>query len=386
MADNVIEASAQTQDSSIDTKALLAEQMAISLNGGSPPAKTEDATPPATDQASAGATVQVTPFDAIREKFSYQTAEDAIREIEELRAMKASPVTPEIAFENEESEKLFKAWTAGKKDEVFSYLERQRELERASATEVNKDTASGIVKMAMQLRYKDLTPEEVAYKFNKQFGMPAKPTQGADEDEVDYQQRVSSWQDIVNDRQMELMIEAKLAKPELEATRTKLVLPELEADGDGDEGYKAYKKMLADQEKVSAQVQEAYKVFTPKHIETKIDFKDEANKVGFTFQYEPDAESFASAKEMATDITKFFDSFKDQAGNPDRQKFLSAMYFAFNKEKVIMEAMKQAEHATIKSMLPDNSQGAGLQRHTTQEPELSELDKQMRMSLNGFMK
>lgn len=390
MADELITQTAPETNTEVQVQAApemdLAAHMAIALNGGIPPVQ-QQVEPAAEPVQGESATVAAEPasvsdpFGLFKEKFGYESPDAAIREIEELRAFKAQPRTPEFQVPDEDSAAILKALAAGKREEVWRILDHEMRIDRFVNAEVNKDTAADIVKMGMQLKYKDLTPDEINYKFNKQFAVPPKPVQALEEDDVDYQQRVGAWQDQVTDKQMELMIEAKLAKPELQNAKGKFVIPEIETPVD--EGYLQYQKMLEDNARSDAETKEAYKALTPKAIETKINFKDEANKIGFEFQFEPDGEGFAKAVEIASNADLFWQNFMNPDGSPNRQKFLDAIYYANNKEKVLMSALNQAKNATIKASLPDNSQG-GLVRQIPQNQEPNELDKMMRASLAGY--
>lgn len=343
--------------------------------------KTESTTTTITPDAATALPIDI--FQPFKDKFGYEKPEDALAEIEQLRALKANPPTPTIEFADAESEKLFKAWTAGKKDDVYNILEKSRRIDSFLGKEVDKDNAADLIKFGMQLKYKaagiEITPDEINYKFNKQYGVPAKPTQATGEDQADYDTRISEWEAVRADKQMELMIDAKLAKPELEASKSKLVLPEIEQSAD--EGYLQYQKDLEENRKLAAEAEQAYKAFTPKHLETKINFKDESNKIDFDFIYEPDPESFAKTMEITSDINKLWELFYDQDGSPNRQKFANFVYAGLNRDKQLMEAMKQSKNATIKAMLPDNSNGGMVRQLTNLEaPQESELDKQMRMN------
>jgi hypothetical protein len=370
-----------------DATPSLAEQMALhgfaAANPDQNPANDNNSNPVvATDQqpATAGTLVaQATPdyFTPFKEKFGYNTAEDAFKEIEELRQFKAQPTqAPSYEFENEESKKLFEAWVGGKKDEVLNYLTNDARISSTLAKEVTPDTAEDLVKLAMGLEYKNLSADEINYRFKKQFGIPSKPARGADEEQEDYDKRVEAWAEIKADKQMELMIEAKMAKPKIEGAKQNFKLPEIEQQVD--EAYIQYRKDLENDQKLAAETAEAYKLFTPESIKTQVDFKNDANKVAFSFQYQPDAESFSKSVGMVDDINKFWGNYINQDGTPDRKKFLEDIHFASNRVSIISEAIKQAVNATIKAMLPDNS-GAGLVRTlpNMQEPEMSDVDKQM---------
>lgn len=392
MADELISTAPETTTQNNEVAAPemdLAAHMAIALGNGMPPqASTEQA---ANVNEPAAATAEPVnqdvapsdPFGIFKEKFGYETPDAAIREIEELRAFKAQPRPEEFIVPDNESAAILKALKAGKKEDVWRVLDHDMRIERLLSSEVNKDSAADIVKMGMALKYKDLTPEEINYKFNKQFAIPAQPQRSYEEDDDSYNQRVADWQSVVADKQMELMIEAKLAKPELQNAKGKIELPDIETETSIDEGYVQYQKMLEESTRADVETRAAYQKLTPKAIETKLNFKDEANKISFEFQYEPDAEGFKKAVEIASNSDLFWQTFTNPDGTPNREKFLEAIYFANNKEKYLLAALNQSKNATIKASLPDNSQG-GLTRQVAQSQEPNDLDKMMRASLAGY--
>jgi hypothetical protein len=364
-------------------KAQIDEQMAISLNGGVPPVAAA-AAPVVTEPAAAEAQPAPTtadPFGLFKEKFGYESPEAAIAEIEALRAFRASPPAAELKFENDQSKLIAEALQAGKFQEVYQVLDQQMRIDRLAGAEMNLDTAAEIVKYGMQLKYKDLTTAEINYKFNKQFALPAKPGMMPAEDQEEYNQRVTAWEQMVEDRKMDLMIEAKQLRPELVAAKTKLVFPTIARPQDTE--LQEWQKTVQENDRLAAETTQAYKAFTPKTLETKINFKDEPNKIDFDYTHEPDAQGFAQTLEMVSDIEKFWKHFIGSDGTPNRKEFAQAIYFALNRDKVLLDAMSQAKTAAIKAMLPDNNTG-GLVRTmpTTQEPNL--LDKYMRESLKGY--
>lgn len=364
----------------------LAAHMAIALNGGLVP-QTNDAPPAAETNtgSQSAATVQATtendPFGIFKEKYGWENPEAAIQEVDRLRAFEAQPRTPEFTVPDNESAAILRALAAGKKEDVWRALDHEMRIERLLTGEVNKDSAADIVKMGMSLKYKDLTPDEINYKFNKQFAIPAQPQKSFDEDEDVYNQRLAEWQSIATDKQMELIIEAKSIRPELQTAKGKLEIPDIETPVD--EGYIQYQKMLEESAKNDADTKAAYQKLTPKAIETKLNFKDEANKVAFEFQYEPDAEGFNKAVEIASNSDLFWKTFTNPDGTPNREKFLDMIYFATNKEKYLLAALNQSKNATIKAGLPDNSQG-GLTRLTPQSQEPDELQRNMQQALAGY--
>lgn len=377
MADNIVE----TQELSVEQQQQqqeVANMMAISLNGGLPPEVVNNETQVVVEEEKP---VVTDFFGTIKEKWGYETQEAALAEFEQLRSLKEKHPVQEIKFENEDSEKLFKLLQTGNTSEVYEVLAQQQKINALVSSEVNASTAGDIIKLGLQLKHKDLTQDEINYKFNKQYGLPKEPVQSASELDEEFLERKANWEEQVRDIEMSRIIDAKLLKPELESAKSQIKLPELPVQED--ESYTQWKKTLEEDSKLAEERERVYKSLTPKSVETKLNFKDDANKINFDFQFEPDSEGFNKSVDMALDISKFFDSFVKSDGTPDREGFLKAIHFATNKDAYLLEAMKQAKNATIKSFLPDNSNG-GAQRQFPQGQELSELDKMMQASLNGF--
>jgi hypothetical protein len=364
-------------------KAELDQQMAISLNGGMQPAAAAEGAGAANGDAPAAVTTDAPadPFALFKEKFGYTTPEAAVQDIEALRAFRAAPPAAEMKFENETSKLVAEALQKGDMKAVYDVLHQQMQIDRLTTGDVSEEMATEIVKYGMQIKYKDLSPAEVNYKFNKQFGLPPKPVQQTAEDADDYNARVAVWQAQVDDRRMELTIEAKTMRPDLAAAKSKLVFPTIARPQEQE--FQEWQKTIQESEALAAETTQAYKAFTPKSLETKLNFKDEPNKIDFDFTHEPDPQSFAKVIDMVSDINKFWQSFIGPDGVPDRKGFAEALYFGMNRNKVILDAINQSKNATIKAMLPDNSTGGLVRQLPTGQQQQSELDTLMRASLKG---
>ena len=165
----------------------------------------------------------------LKREFNWESADAAKAEIEELRKLRETASSQaEIEFANEQSAKFFKLLQEGKEDDLYSFLENKKKIDRLTSTDLNNATAAEIIKLNMAQKYKDLTREEIEYKFNKQFGIPNRPVQKDIETDEEYQDRLSNWESRARDVETELMIEAKLAKPELERFKSELVLPDIQ--------------------------------------------------------------------------------------------------------------------------------------------------------------
>ena len=160
----------------------------------------------------------------IKEQFGFDSVEVAKEQINKWKEMKPSQ---EITFANDESKKLAEAILAGKKNEVLDILSKQQSIEKLTSAEINDKIAGDIVKLAMQQKYPTLTQQQIDYKFNKQFAIPEKPIQQFDELDGEYNLRLSNWERLSEEVKTELLIEAQIAKPELEKLKTELSFPDI---------------------------------------------------------------------------------------------------------------------------------------------------------------
>lgn len=164
-------------------------------------------------------------FDAdeyLKQNLGFDDWETAKSEIEKLRTGKAAS-----KYENEESEKIHKALLEGKNEEVYSFLEKQSKLNKLISSDLNDKNAEEIVKLTMKSKYSDLTDDEIEYKYRKQFALPKEPEQTYDETDEEFEARKSDWEDKVKDVKMELMIEAKTSRSQLEKLKAELKLPNI---------------------------------------------------------------------------------------------------------------------------------------------------------------
>lgn len=155
--------------------------------------------------------------------YGWENLDVAKAEISKLKEHKPQ----EIKFENEESKKVHQLLAEGKIDEVLDIYSKQKSIEKVISAEVNKDTAADIIKLNMQLKYPTLTKDQIDFQFRQEYGLPKEPVQKDTEDEADFNERHQNWKDQVANIEMKTSIAATMAKPELEAAKQKLVLPDI---------------------------------------------------------------------------------------------------------------------------------------------------------------
>ena len=170
--------------------------------------------------------------DYVKKTLGFDSVEEAKKVIEEYNKLKSQPKS-DFEFANEESKKFFEYLKEGKEDDVYNYLSQKKRVEKLIASEITEDTAAEIVKFDMKNKYSNLTDEQIEHKFKKQFSIPKEPVKGELEYEEDFEQRKLDWEEKVKEVKMDLLIEANLAKPNIEKLKSEIVLPEIKkAEGE----------------------------------------------------------------------------------------------------------------------------------------------------------
>jgi hypothetical protein len=154
----------------------------------------------------------------------------------------------------------------------------------------------------MQQKYKDLTPNEIEYKFNKQFSVPQRPAQGDLETDEEYQEKLSNWEARVKDVETEMFIEAKLAKPELEKFKNELVLPDVQFET-GQQGYEPTQEELDAQSALMNQFKESAIAALSSFDGFSVSVKDEEVEIPLSYAVS-DEEKIA----VASQIEQFADA------------------------------------------------------------------------------
>lgn len=322
-------------------------------------------------------------FKTFTEKYGWQTPEDATKEIEELRVLKANPVKEEIKYENEESKKLHQLIVSGKTKEAFQILETQEKIESLTTADVSGDNAGDIIKLSMQLKYKDagLTSKEIDYKYNKQYALPKQPVLDTeDEDSV----RVhNEWKENVDDINTGKIIDAKAAKIELQAAKTKLVLPDIEQNVDVD--YEAYKAREAKANKAYEDVV-IPAVNALKETDVQLGFKveDANNQMNFEISLVPTKDDFEKARQDSLSIPEFLaKTCYDQNGKfyPEKLQRMVLLEQNFDNyaQSIARQAVNEERKRVVAKEAPNNG-NAG--KDFNVNTEKTELQKNMEFALS----
>jgi hypothetical protein len=241
----------------------------------------------------------------LKTEFGWESADAAKAEIEKLRNSATSQA--EIEFANEQSAKFFKLLQEGKEDDIYAFLENKKKFDRLSSiTDLDTRSASEIIKLNMQQKYRDLTPAEIEYKFNKQFSVPNKPNQGEMETDEEYQERLQSWEAKVKDVETEMLIEAKLAKPELEKFKNELVLPDVQFENESKD-YEPTQEELEAKVELMNQFKESAKAALSSFDGFNVSVKDEEVEIPLSYAVS-DEEKTAVASQLERFADANFDA------------------------------------------------------------------------------
>lgn len=310
------------------------------------PAATPPVTePPATTTPPAATIPPTTDADEIIDTKEWLKREFGVEDVAVLKAerdeykrLKETPLTAaEIKFADDQSKQIHELIRDGKRKEVRQFLETQEKIESLVGAEVNKDTADDIIKLNMQLKFKDLSPKEIDYKFNKEYSIPKEPVQATDELDEDFAARKSDWQEKVQDIVMTKIIEAKLAKPELEKAKVQLVLPEINKQEP--QTQQPSQESLAAQELAIKQVRDNFlnklesDFSKVEGFTTKV--KDESVEIPVSFKI-PDEDKVAIKARLQEgfDVNAYIDKRWFPDGNPNIEQIVSDIFELENRDKV----------------------------------------------------
>lgn len=324
-------------------------------------------------------TTQVDYNSFVKETFGYESLDEAKAEFEQLKKLKET-APKEQSFANDESKTLYQAWVEGKKDEVLDYLSTQKKIEKLATSEVDSYTAEEIIKMNIKQKNKNLSDDEVDFVFSERFSMPKKPVQGADEYDDDYQTRVSDWESKFQAAQKKLIIEAKMAQPEIEKIKSELVLPSIQTDNQFSEAQAQEELQQAEEmrKEFEQTLEKEYKDFSGFNVT----FKDESAGIEIPISYVPTDDEKVSLKQELSDFdySEYFGNrWFSKEGKPEIKNMMADKYFLENKEKILQkvanEAAQQMRLKMIALQSNINIKGNGQQQTFTPNQNQSEMDK-----------
>lgn len=178
--------------------------------------------PTPTEQASVAPVIEEKKEEVIVEAEKPALTEE--KGIEEKKPeIQAVPEKEKINFANEESEKVFNLLKEGKIDDVYSIISEQKKL-----ANIEKETPADIIKLNLQYKNKDFTPQEIQELFEDTYIMPEKPEQGTLETDDEFKIREDKYKAQTERIENKIKRDAKPAAAELLKLSKEIVLPEIQ--------------------------------------------------------------------------------------------------------------------------------------------------------------
>ena len=294
----------------------------------------------------------------IKMQLGFDDWDTARSQLDELKKFRESN-PGEIKFNDDQSRLLYEYIQEKKEDDLVNFLQEKKKVERLYNADVkDASTAAEIIKLSMYQKNKDLDASEIDFLFNEKFSMPPKPEQMSDEYDSDYERRVASWENRVNEIEKRLVIEAKLAKPELEKYKSAYVLPELRTqaayDGPTQEELEARQKVV---ELFSSSVDTAvnsFDGFTATVRDEGVDFN-----VAYIPSYEEKqvvAQQLKSLAENNLNVNALFaDRWVNDDGTVNIQQVTKDLFLLQNEGKITQKYVNEAANRRLAMHLKNQS-------------------------------
>lgn len=247
-----------------------------------------------------------------------------------------------------------------KEDEIYNYIHNKRELGRLEKLEITNETqAAEILRANLQFKYKGtLEPNEIDRIFSKQYSLPAKPTQALDQSDDDYADAVQAWETQVAEKKMDMIIEAKMAKPDLLKYKDQIVTPNIEKPQAQQQGpsQEELEAMEAGRKAYLSAVESNYQNFKGFSVTAK------DGEVQLPISYSISQEEQVASKQTLENfkVNEFFNSrWFDEQGNPKVTTMQEDLYLLQNRDKVYQKIANESA-AQMKAFLIKNQNNINL--------------------------
>jgi len=363
-----------TQQTAEQTQIQEFERMAF--GGDKPQVQQVEPTTPVTEAIEP---VTTTPSVDYLKELGYENIDAAKAEIESLRQFKANPPS-EFKLENEESRKMAEAVSKGDRKSVLEILQKQERIENLVIAEVTKETAPDIIKLGLKLKYPTLTDSQIEFQYNQDYGIPKEPIMRDTDDPDEFNEKHDEWKQRVSDIEMKAAIAATMAKPDIEAAKTKIDISSiLSPSTTVDKDFEAYKASNASAEKFYNEVSPQIQALKESDVPLAVSIKDENNKMNFDISIIPETTDFETARQdsLAWDV---FRTCYDKEGKFIPQNLQRISLLANNFDKYAQSIARQAVNAERKRVIEEETRGNGIQRDFNTIVEPTELQKMEKMA------
>ena len=289
-------------------------------------------------------------------EFEFQDADTAKNEIKRLKEQKPQE---EIKFANEDSKKFFDYWKEGKIDDAHEMWAKNKKVEKLISGEVTEANAADILKASLKNKYKEFSDADVDRKFNKQYAIPKEPVYDElKETEDEFAIRKVEWKERVDEIKADILLDAKIAKPELEKLKSELVLPDI-SQGKNEVSKEPTQEELEAFKKQQAGFVESTEKFLNSFNGFSATVKDK--DVDYTVSYGTSKEEKDLALTMMKEFAEtgfnannlFVKEWVNQDGTLNVNKIIEDKMFLLNKDKVIQKIANDAANQRLELYLKE---------------------------------
>lgn len=279
------------------------------------------------------------PFDVnayVKNAFGFDNEEVAKKEIETLKQKAAK------SFDLDENSKVVYDYLAeGKEDDLYSFLSNKKKIEKLiNADLTDENVAAELVKYGISSKNKTLTEDEVEFLFNKKFSLPKEPVQTDAELDDEFEARKAEWKFNVANIKKELVIEAKLAQPELVKLKTELVLPKINNGAEAtQQSQEDLQKLEESRNRFIQSVESDFKKFNGFEVR----YKDEEVEIPVTFGYDDERKSALKEEVKNFDVDAFITKrwFSETDGAPNVTQIMEDISLLRDKEAILQKVANE---------------------------------------------
>lgn len=328
------------------------------------------------------------PAEWLKKEFEVDSPDTLKQYLQEYKALKESKPSEEIKFANDESKKFFDHVKAGEIDKAHELYGKQKHLSKLLSGDITEQSAAEIIKFNLKEKYKEFSDTDVERKFNKQYGIPKEPVyDDTKETEEEYQVRLGEWKDKVGDIKADMLLDAKIIKPELEKLKAELVLPDIPVNNPA-ASKEPTQEELAAFKKQQGEFVEATEKFLNSFNGFSVNVKDK--DVDYTVSYGTSKEEKENALTMMKEFAEsgfnanglFVKEWVNQDGSLNVNRIIEDKMFLQNRERIIQKVANDAANQRLELYLKekkgiriDNSGGADFGKGLEQKSQSEKLQE-----------
>ena len=286
------------------------------------------------------------PSDFLREKFGFESVEEAENQFRRLKEESS------FEFKDEVSKTLFDAIKEGKADDVYQVLNQQKKLERLTKGELDINLAGEIVKASIRNKNADLTDDDVELLYYDKFYVPEKPVQGFEESDEDFSAKTQQWEATADYVQRKLIIEAKLIRPELEKLKSEIRLPDIYNEAGKEAESQAEFEMMQQARSIYEKTLDSdFQSFNGFNVSVK----DEDVEIPISFNVGDDEKIAIKSQLEDFDTDTYFENrWFNKDGRPNVQQIMADKYLLENREKIFSKIANEAASQRLLAHLKKN--------------------------------